>query len=385
MILLPKADNELITIQIIKCKHYDRCFITLDLNEKYSDQEIFNEYSLLHNLLKQESITPLYEKIFGNQVLENDLHNLRKVYINGVFPSCFINFETVTGSPISSIFIYGIKNLNEQECKIVKTSNNHTELITPTHSHLFILGTDAQKNEKSSVLNVYENIFEQLESQLQLLDYNVKNIIRTWFYMNNINKKYSDFNIARRVFFDRGNISYSDNSNMLPSSTCIGAPIQKGEDINMNAYCIKYKSKDVSIKRVYNNMQNEANGTTYQFKPTFARGTAITTEDYVEVQISGTASINIHGESMHNNEAYLQIVLTLNNVFSILQQYDMNFNNFVQSTCYFNSKEYYLDFVRALDNLKIENFSFTYVIGEVCREELLFEIDGIALKELKEI
>jgi len=69
------------------------------------------------------------------------------------------------------------------------------------------------------------------------------------------------------------------------------------------------------------------------------------------------------------------------NVGALLEQKEMSFSDFCISTCFFKKKEYYKYFEQVLDELNIPNFSNTFVVGDVCRSNLLFELDGIAIKE----
>ena len=132
--------------------------------------------------------------------------------------------------------------------------------------------------------------------------------------------------------------------------------------------------------RMYNTRQNEAEGDTYLFKPTFSRGMVIRDEKLVEMQICGTASIDRDGKTAFIGQPYEQIKWTLVNVLGLLEQQGMTVDDMVQSNCFFKAREYYDLFLGLLQELKIVDFASICVVGDVCRTDLLFELDGVALK-----
>ncbi len=150
--------------------------------------------------------------------------------------------------------------------------------------------------------------------------------------------------------------------------------------MTINLVCIDKKWSPPKVKRLYNKYQNEAEGSQYLFQPTFSRALLIEDENLTELQVSGTASINESGETVYIDDPYQQIKKTLINVGALLEQANMNFNDFVESTCFFKKEAYYQEFLAAVKELNIGEFSNSFVIGDVCRDNLLFELDGIAIK-----
>lgn len=363
-----------------KLHHAELCFSTLNLNAETNLDAILNLYRDFLFQLKNQGFIPVYEKIVGDDTLKLILTEEREKIEWFDFPSSFINYQTVMGGPLSSIFIYAIKILNHDNCSIRYISKQAVEVNLGDCSHLYILGLN-DNNSKKTDQGVFEDMFSNLEAQLHQNEYSPKNLVHTWFYLRKIKQNYPGFNLARRLFFDRNGVNYTDNALTLPSSTCIGAPICEENVYAADIYCIRHNNASTKVSRMFNEKQNEANGTNYLFQPTFARATEIIEPDYTKIHVSGTASINQNGESINLNDSYNQILTTLNHVKSLLNQHDMNFEHLVQSTCFFKRKEYYSDFLMALEALGLQNFSQTFVIGDVCRDELLFELDGIAVKK----
>jgi enamine deaminase RidA (YjgF/YER057c/UK114 family) len=366
--------------KVIFAGQAERYFLTLDLNDEHNLDRVRSLYKDFLNQLKRLEMVPVYEKVFGDESVNSILKAVRDSMGYSYFPSAIVNYHTLTEAPISSIFIYAIKVLDEDACSVHYTSNLSVEVKIGNCRHLHLLKVE-DTTEVTGEGGTFDKLFSSLEAQLTRNSFRPKDIVRTWFYVNKIKQNYPEFNDARRRYFDKNEIKYTENAAELPSSTCIGAPIAEVKVIQADAYYMcRQHNPGIKVGRMFNQEQNEANGTTYLFQPTFARATEIVTPYYTEIQLSGTASINQHGESVYLNNSYQQILTTLKHVKGLLSQHSMGFEHLVQSTCFFKRKEYYQDYLSALDSLGIQNFSHTFVIGDVCRDELLFEIDGIAVK-----
>ena len=136
---------------------------------------------------------------------------------------------------------------------------------------------------------------------------------------------------------------------------------REDSEMSINVICIDKKIQHPTIKRVYNKFQNEAEGKNYLFKPTFSRALLIEDQYLAELQVSGTASINETGETVYLDDPYQQIKKTLINVGNLLEQANLNFGDFCESTCFFKKIEYYEHFSEAVKDLKIGDFSNTFV------------------------
>lgn len=362
--------------QFFRISDVEKHFFTLNLNEVQDFNELIEQYSGLLDEIIEIGLTPVYERIFGDNTQTGALYKVKQEKFKNIYPTGFVNYETISGAPLSSIFVYAVKINNEDTVSVSSISDKAVKLRIKDVEHFYFLG-----NEKKSVEeDPFEGVFMYLDKCLRTNSLSSDSIVRTWFYVRSIEEYYPKFNEERRHFFDRNNITYSNQASNLPSSTCIGALVSENELIHSDMYCLRQTKNTFKVGRMYNQNQNEANGTTYKFQPTFARATEIIGPEHIEIQVSGTASINDKGESIHLNNPYDQIQTTIKHVEHLLGQHSMKFEDLIQSTCFFKNKDYYDDFVKVLKDMKIPMFSSTFVVGDVCRDELLFELDGIALK-----
>lgn len=369
---------------------YTKYFLTIDLNSCVTFEEIEDIYKKLTGYLRENEIQVIYEKAFGTLEFKSSIMKLRKSLIKtfnlDTAPFSYIEGAPTSGSPISSITIFGIASKGDIRLKRIKSIKGisrqtiGTSFVLSGSRYIYLLGLTCRDKVLTGSISEYRSLFDDILNYIDNSGFSASDIIRTWLYLDKMDDNYSNLNTARREFFERNNINYSSTSNDLPSSTCIGGRFSKDSTLAVDVFCIDKSILHPAITRMYNQLQNEAEGKAYQFKSTFARATSIDYKTHCEIQISGTASIDTTGETVFVGDPYNQIKKTLQNVKSLLDQKNMSFDDLCISTCFFKRPEYYSLFEEVLEELGIGNFTNTFVAADVCRSNLLFELDGVAVK-----
>lgn len=131
-------------------------------------------------------------------------------------------------------------------------------------------------------------------------------------------------------------------------------------------------------------MLNEA----YDYLPrpsSFSRGLCLELNGYKVSLISGTASVDEEGRSVHVGDFRAQCWRTYGNITSILTAEGMTWHDIVRTTCYLRDIERdYDDFneVRTafFNWLRLDPLpASTGIQARLCREDLLVEIEAIAI------
>ncbi len=128
----------------------------------------------------------------------------------------------------------------------------------------------------------------------------------------------------------------------------------------------------------------------YSRPSSFSRALSINVDDATVLLISGTASVDEEGQTIHVGDFRAQCWRTYRNITSILQAEGMTWHNVIRTTCYLRDIERdYKDFneVRAaffrwlgLDPLPAS----TGIQARLCRDDLLVEIEAIAAASAQE-
>lgn len=125
----------------------------------------------------------------------------------------------------------------------------------------------------------------------------------------------------------------------------------------------------------------------YQYaKPSsFSRGMRIDLSGLTILLISGTASIDEHGRSLHVGDFRAQMRRTFSNITGLLESEGCTWRDIVRTTCYlrdidrdyeiFNEERTAFYKEQGLDPLPAS----TGIEAKLCRPELLIEIEAIAM------
>ena len=123
----------------------------------------------------------------------------------------------------------------------------------------------------------------------------------------------------------------------------------------------------------------------YAKPSSFSRGMRIDLNGLTILLISGTASIDEHGESVHIGDFRAQMRRTLDNITGLLESEGCTWHDIVRTSCYLR------DIDRDYDAFNEERTAFfkeqgldplpasTGIQAKLCRPELLVEIEAIAM------
>ncbi len=122
----------------------------------------------------------------------------------------------------------------------------------------------------------------------------------------------------------------------------------------------------------------------YPTKVSFTRGMRVELDGCTMLFISGTASVNEAGDSIHPGDFQAQTLRTFENIKGLLEAEGADWHDVIRTTCYLADFRQYDEFnevrnafysAQGLDPLPAS----TCIEARICRPELLVEIEGIAM------
>ena len=116
-----------------------------------------------------------------------------------------------------------------------------------------------------------------------------------------------------------------------------------------------------------------------EYGASFSRGMKVAVPDKQILFISGTASVNEHGETIHINDIRRQIERMLINVRELLKPHGATFANVAQVITYLKWPEHLHLFREIWEQWGLKGLPNTFVEAGVCRPDLLCELEAIAI------
>ena len=219
-------------------------------------------------------------------------------------------------------------------------------------------------------------MFENARALLEANGSNFSHAVRTWVYLPHILQWYREFNAARTAAYERFGVFDESSPGTLPGSTGIqGAGVTPAQCLMDLVAVEALAGEALAVSRISNPRQSEATS----YGSSFSRAVEVSHAGVSCLNISGTASINERGETSYVNDLEGQIFDTMLNVGALLQLRGTGWEDVCVATAFFKKAEYIPAFDRVLRTLGVPRFPVVPAIADVCRPELLFELEATAV------
>ncbi len=216
-------------------------------------------------------------------------------------------------------------------------------------------------------------VFEGIEDALSDAGMTFADVVRTWLYMDNILDWYDPFNRARDAFFK----SRAVYDGLVPASTGIGSANLYGSAITACAIALKPRQPSaVTVEPIPSPLQCAA----LEYGSSFSRAVEIGTPECRTLMVSGTASIEPGGATAHVNDVPRQIQLTMDVTEAILASRGMGWRNVTRAIMYLKKAAYMPEWQEWLRTHCLERLPLITIEADVCRDDLLVEIEVDAIK-----
>ena len=212
-------------------------------------------------------------------------------------------------------------------------------------------------------------MFGAAENLLQQAGMEFRDVMRTWIYFPEMERDYADFNRARRDFFETRGID------PIPASTGIGAGlIPPAHNVCLGIYAVK---SDPPTRRVV--MTTPTLNEAPVYGSDFSRGMRIREANKVALHISGTASLDEGGRTVHLDDFDAQVDRMLVNVAALLEEQGAGFGDVVCAITYLKHPEDAQRLRQKFREAGYQGFPNVLVEAEVCRPDLLCETEALAV------
>jgi enamine deaminase RidA (YjgF/YER057c/UK114 family) len=211
---------------------------------------------------------------------------------------------------------------------------------------------------------------EALQSILAAGGFDLADAVRTWFFLDNILSWYDDFNRARTAIYS--GVKFRTGS--LPASTGVGARNPSGGALALAVWALRPLGKNSYAEEVASPLQCPAPA----YGSSFSRAMEISTNGGRRLFISGTASIAPGGKTLWTGDVRKQMALAMEVVDAILRSRGFGFADLARGTVYFRHLADAGVFTEWLAANRLPDLPVIAAQCDVCRDDLLFEIEAEA-------
>jgi enamine deaminase RidA (YjgF/YER057c/UK114 family) len=215
--------------------------------------------------------------------------------------------------------------------------------------------------------------FVAVQGPLAQVGMTMKDVARTWFFLDDILSWYGDFNRVRNTVFEQQEL----RPGSMPASTGVRGRNPAGAALTAAVWAVKPHDTTNPVATFVGSPRQCA-ATAYG--SAFSRAVEINSGGHRQLLVSGTASIEPGGKTAHFGDVRAQIELTMQVVGELLQARGMSYADVSRATAYFKSGADLPLFQAWLVAHQLQALPVVNTCCEICRDDLLFEIEVDAVQ-----
>jgi enamine deaminase RidA (YjgF/YER057c/UK114 family) len=331
-------------------------------------------FSGVCDILRSKKAFILQERVFSTLAATETIRRARSEaygqFDDGVAPSFLVAAEGSTG-PIAGVQVHAVSTNNKPEVVSLGQTGCGRILRAPGCTILTLSGISAiQAGNNTKQARI---MMEKGESVLKQFGADFLSVPRTWMWLKDILSWYDEFNKVRNDFFTERGLIGAGTRQSMPASTGIGLGPDNGGHCAMDLVAVLEPTDCTQYLQVTGKQHCALN-----YGSAFSRASKSTMPAGQVVYVSGTASINAEGATTNVGDAAGQINATIENVRAVLTEMQSSEKDLVQVIAYCKTTEVEKVFNSLKGGLA---WPWITVICDICRPDLLFEIEATAMPQ----
>jgi enamine deaminase RidA (YjgF/YER057c/UK114 family) len=211
------------------------------------------------------------------------------------------------------------------------------------------------------------SMFQAAGEQLQKEGLSFRNVIRTWIHFRQIDRDYPGLNRGRTRYFRELGLAWP------PASTGIeGTPPLQTRRMSLSLYAMEHSAHEVQC------MSTPTLNEAWTYGADFSRGVKVVGLNGINLFISGTASVDEQGSTVHENDFQAQAERMILNISTLFEKQNASWSNVVSAITYLKNPADAPRLKKIFERKGMDGFPNVLVQAHVCRRELLCEMEAIA-------
>jgi enamine deaminase RidA (YjgF/YER057c/UK114 family) len=339
-------------------------------------------YDEIARVLQNQGLTIVHERLFGSLTVKPAVLAARNAALSAASispagPSTYIQGQPPWGKGLAGVIIQAVTSeevwtIQDQGQPVGRgwRQGDATFLVLQNLQGLAVNGNGAN-TRPLQVQRLIRRAAKILESQ----GASYRDVVRTWFYLTDILAWYPEFNLARRAIYRELELMPINGGGprRLPASTGIRGELSTGAAgvLDLLAAIGVQESRPL-IRQLSNPAQPEA----LIYGSAFSRGALIHHPDVSLIHVSGTAAIDEQGVSLYPGDVRAQIDCTFDKIAALIGQVGASLEDIAAACIFVKRPEDALAYQERAAARGLENLPAVIMVADVCRPELLFEIDA---------
>ncbi len=375
----------------------NQLYISAPVTDKNADPivtyaEIFRR---ILDILMQERMQIVHERLLGSNSLFAEIVKTRDEILHekGIdkdLPFTYIQGQPCWGEGIAGIQIRAVAprqpgdkvwTIYDQNIPCGRGWNRNGAAFLMLHGIHDIKKNPEADNSREQQTS---RMFDRTERILQEASGSYKNVVRTWIFLADILDWYGEFNKVRNAKYQQFGFIADSTGKVeteqiyLPASTGIEGANPYNAAVVMDVLAVIPKSgASITVEPTSGVKQKSP----FRYGSAFSRAMSIREPNTNIILVSGTASIDEQGKSVHLGDTRLQILKTIEVVDALINEEKASLKDICDATVFLKKLEDFEIYQQTAIECGLEGIPAVCVIADVCRDELLFELDATVALE----
>jgi len=368
----------------------EQAYVTINLAEDVAPRSAAEAaYRSITELLASDNMRIVHERIYGSVSVCEEVLEVRKRVVTSsgltnIAPPSYIQGRPCWGEGLTGICLQVIGGANVRQ--ILNENGVASGYAWKSHGTEFLLlqnmhGLDLSSQDNSPQAQA-ARMFDKTAAILGGCGAVYRDVVRTWIYLSDILDWYHQFNAARNDRYHGFGImpdftgEMDDQRIALPASTGIEGDNPMGAACMMDVLALAGpREARPDVEQMTNIRQEDA----FMYGSAFSRGAYIGEQDAATILISGTAAIDEQGQSLYPGDIHGQISRTLDNIESLIGRKGASLSDICEANVFLKRAKDIDVFRKLAAERGLEDMPAVCMNMDVCRDDLLFEIDGAAI------
>jgi len=293
---------------------------------------------------------------------------MRRVFGEIKWPVTWVEGASSEGQPIAGLQAFAFSS--DRVNRVMLKGRVAGSVFEEDGIRHCLLGGLKPRLSSVSRADQFRQTLEDLEAALGQAGVSLNDVIRTWFYLDELLSWYDEFNEARTQAY--AGVKFRVGSS--PASTGISGRNPAGTALVAGAWAVQSLDASAQVAEVASPLQCPAPA----YGSTFSRAVEISSRHDRRLLISGTASIAPDGRTVWPGDIRRQIGLTMEVVEKILTSRGLAFSDLTRATAYSKNPADVSEFSAWCADRGLSAMPVLAVQGGICRDDLLFELEADA-------
>ena len=288
--------------------------------------------------------------------------------------SCLSAVSIIQQPPLNqtklTLWIYAI-----EDAELHQENDGTVVVKRPDYTHLYNTQLhEMTGNSYEQTQAVFDHYLQSLAKRRCSLE---ANCLRTWIFVQNIDRQYKGMVQARKEIFTIEGLN--PQTHFIASTGIEGQSIHPEVLVMMDAYAIQ----EIKPEQIcYLHASSHLNPT-HEYGVTFERGVSIRFGDRQHILISGTASIDNQGKIVHPMQIEKQTERTMENIRALLAEAEAGWSDVTHLIVYLRDIADYEN-THTYFEKNFPEIPHTILLAPVCRPGWLIEVECSAIKEVED-